>query len=412
MRITRFLTLLTVAGALVLAVPAIQAKEIVFGYGGDRSGPVKTQLVPLGDGMHSYFKVFNKKKLLGAGNSIRLFEIDIAYNTPRGVEAYERFKTEGAVLVLMGATPVVVALTPRVHEDKIPLMSPGFGSAKGGNGKVFPYLFPVQASYWSQGAAGIKFILDKWEGKGKPKIAYLYYDNPAGREPLPVVRDLQKRLGLDVREFACPPPCIDMRPQVLDITRRYRADWVLAHVFGSAPTVMLKEFSRVGYDRDRLLGLVWATGENVINVAGWETSDGYQTLELSHIGSSRNNLNHPILKEIAAAYREGGESLPETMDVSVYFNRGVAIASVAGEAIRRAVEKRGNADITGTEVRDAMESIQGYDMDGFMAPVNMTPEDHEGGGFVRVYQVHDGGYRLARDWFQGYREVVMQHLQE
>ena len=412
MRSIRLISLLAVAGALAFTVPMVHAKEIVFGYGGDRSGPVKTQLVPLGDGMHSYFKVFNKKQVLGPGNSLRLFEIDIAYNTPRGVEAYERFKTEGAVLVMMGATPVVVALTPRVHEDKLPLLSPGFGTAKGGNGKVYPYLFPIQASYWSQGAAALKFIVDKWDGSGKPKIAYLYLDNPAGREPLEIVRDLQEELGLEIREFACPPPCIDMRPQVLDITRRYRADWVFAHVFGSAPTVMLKEFTRVGFDRDRMIGLVWATGENVINVAGWEASEGYQTVELSHVGSSRKNPNHPILKEIVAAYKEDGESLPETMDISVYFNRGVAIASVAGEGIRRAVEKKGSLDVTGTEVRNALESIQGFDMDGFMAPVNMTPEDHEGGGFVRVYQVHDGGYRLARDWFQGYRETVIKHVQK
>ncbi len=411
-QIYRVSLLLALSVALLLAAPGLQAKEIVFGYAGDRSGPVRNQLSPLGDGLHGYIKVFNKQNRLGAGNTIRLFEIDIAYNTPRGVEAYERFKSEGAVVVMMGSTPVVVALTQRVHDDKIPMLSPGFGSAKGGNGKVYPYLFPIQASYWSQGAAGIKYILDKWDGKGKPKIAYLYYDNPAGREPLPIVRDLQNQLGLDIREFACPPPCIDMRPLVLDITRRYRADWVLAHVFGSAPTVMLKELSRMGYDRERLLGLVWATGENLMNAAGWETAEGYQTIELSHVGSSRTNPDHPVIKEIVSAYKSDGEDVPESMDTSVYYNRGVAIAATAAEGIRRAVSAKGSANISPTDVRNALESIQGFDLDGFMPALNMTPQDHEGGGYVRMFQVHNGTYKPVTDWYQGYREVVAKRVWE
>ena len=48
-------------------------------------------------------------------------------------------------------------------------------------------------SQGSPGAAAVQFVKEKLGGKldGK-KIAYIFYDNPAGREPIPVIEDLQK----------------------------------------------------------------------------------------------------------------------------------------------------------------------------------------------------------------------------
>ena len=100
---------------------------------------------------------------------------------PPAIEEYERHKQQGIVSTLIWGTPQAEALNPRLEKDHIPGTSPGFGSAAAANGAKYPYLFPLAATYWSQGAAGIQFIKDKLGGslKGK-KIAYLYYDNPAG----------------------------------------------------------------------------------------------------------------------------------------------------------------------------------------------------------------------------------------
>ena len=69
----------------------------------------------------------------------------------------------------------------------------------------------------------MKYAKDQIGGslKGK-KIAYIFYDNPAGREPLPVLEELQKLEGFEMRTFAVPPPGVEMGAQVLDIAQRYR----------------------------------------------------------------------------------------------------------------------------------------------------------------------------------------------
>jgi branched-chain amino acid transport system substrate-binding protein len=42
----------------------------------------------------------------------------------------------------------------------------------------------------------------------------------------------------------------------------------------------------------------------------------------------------------------------------------------------------------------------------------VTEEDHEGGGWVRIYQVKDKQWVPVTDWFTGYREVVWELIRE
>lgn len=383
------------------------AKEFVVGFQCDRSGPTQTVGAFLCDGAHDYIRLANKQEIFGPGNTVRLFEIDHAYNVPRGVEAYERHKAAGAITYFLYGTPHTYALTPKLTKDKIPGTSPGFGSAAAANGKEYPYIFPIAATYWSQGGAAVKFVMDRWQAagmSGAPKIAYLYYDNPAGREPLPVIRDLQEQLGFTLREFAVPPPAVEMRPQMLDIVRNYKADWVIAHLFGRAPGISIKEFSRLQFPLDHVISFVWGGAESDINVAGWEAAQGYYALEFAGVGQ-----DHSIIRDIKQMYADEGKPAPEQMKISVYYNRGVFIGALHARAIQLAIQKHGN-DITGVETKEGFESIRDFDLGGFLPPINITPADHEGGGWVQVWQVKGDKWVKATEWMRGYRDVVMKHV--
>ena len=121
-------------------------------------------------------------------------------------------------------TPQTAALNKKLEEDKILGTSPGFGTAAAADGKRFPYIFPIAASYWSQAGAAVEFAKEKLGGslKGK-KIAYLFYDNPAGKEPLPILEDLAKSEGFELRTFAVPPPGVEMGAQIARHHQRYQA---------------------------------------------------------------------------------------------------------------------------------------------------------------------------------------------
>jgi len=207
------------------------------------------------------------------GHKLEYTEIEHGYTVDRGVEAYERLKRDGAVATLDYGTPIVYALTPRHMDDKIPGITPGFGRADSTDGTAWPYIFPMAATYWSQAGAGMQFIKDHGAKKGA-KVAHIYYDNPAGREGIPIVEAVAKKEGYQLRLFAVPPPGVEMGPQVIDITRRFKADWVLGHLFGQAPAVSIKEFKRAGFPMNHFVSFVWGAGEANIEGAGWDVAPG------------------------------------------------------------------------------------------------------------------------------------------
>src|SRR5205823_3582632 len=397
---------ITLAALTVLgftgAATAQQKGEILIGEQCDRTGPTQIVGIRLCAAIQDYINLINSKGGV-EGFKIRVDEIDHEYKVPPGMEAYERAKRDGAVSYMIYGTPHVQALNQVLTEDKIPGTSPGFGIAASADGKRFPYLFPVAATYWSQGAAAIQFAKEKLGGTldGK-KIAYVFYDNPAGREPLPVIEDLQKLEKFELRTFAVPPPGVEMGAQVLDIAQRYRPDFVIAHLFGRSPSLAIKEFKRVGFPLSKVMGLVWASSEHdVLAAGGWPVAEGYHTLTFAGIGDE-----YPVRQEIKSMYKAQGKEPPKAMDDTVMYNRGILWAAVHVEAIRNALKATGGKPPTGEDVKKGFEQIQDFTLGGLVPPLKVTGEDHEGGGWVQVFQVRDGKFVKETDWFRAYPEVV------
>jgi len=391
-------TALGVAGTAA----AQQKGEILIGEQCDRTGPTQIVGIRLCAAIQDYINLVNSQGGV-EGYKIKADEIDHEYKVPPGMEGYERDKRDGAVSYMIYGTPHAQALNQKLTEDKIPGTSPGFGISASADGARYPYLFPVAATYWSQGAAAIQFIKGKLGGdlKGK-KIAYVFYDNPAGREAIPIIEDLQKTEGYEVRTFAVPPPGVEMGAQVLDITQRYRPDFVIDHLFGRSPSVAIKEYKRAGYPLSKVMGLVWASAEADIEAAGgWQVAEGYHTMSFAGVGD-----DYPVRQEIKAMYKAQGKEPPKEMDDTVMYNRGLFIAALHVEAIRNALKANGGKKPTGEEVKKGFESIHDFTLGGLVPPLNVTPTDHEGGGWVQIYQTKGGKFVKETEWIRAYPDVV------
>ncbi len=390
------------AGLFVGGAATAQQKEIVIGAQCDRTGPTQIVGVVICPAQSDYFSLVNSKGGVN-GYTLRYLELDNEYKVPPAVEEYERQKQQGAVSMMIYGTPQAQALNQRLESDRIPGTSPGFGISASADGKRFQYLFPIAATYWSQGAAAVKFVKDKLGGslKGK-KLAYVYYDNPAGHEPLPILEDLQKIEGYGLRTFAVPPPGVEMGAQVLDISQRYRPDFVIAHLFGRSPSVAIKEFKRSGYPLSKVIGLVWASAEADIQAAGgWQVAEGYNTLQFAGAGD-----DYPVRQQIREMYKKEGKEPPKQMDDTVVYNRGLLNAALHTEAVRHALEMSGGKKPTGEDVKKGFEQIHDFTLGGLVPPLKITTEDHEGGGWVKIFQVKGGKFVPETDWFRAYPEVV------
>jgi branched-chain amino acid transport system substrate-binding protein len=395
------------AVVLGLGRGALAADEIVIGLQCDRTGATQVVGVNWCPGYHDYVKLVNMKGGV-EGRKIKVLEIDHEYKVPPAVEAYERFKKEGAVVIGLYGTPQTYALVQKLAEDRIPATCPAFGPAAAADGQRYPYLFPIAATYWSQMGGAVKYAKDRLGGLKGKKIAYLFYDNPAGREPIAVIESLSALEGFQLRMFAVPPPGVEMGAQVLDIAQRYRADFVITHLFGRSPSVSIKELKRVGYPLSKVVSFVWGSAEADVEAAGgFGIAEGYSGLQFAGVGQ-----DYPVLQEIREMYKKEGKEPPKEMGASVYYNRGPLVAAIHVEGIRNALRTRKDGKITGEDVRKGLEQIKGFTLGGLIPPLEITPIDHEGGGWVQVWQVKGGRFVKATDWVRGYPEVIAKFVRE
>src|SRR5678809_1771311 len=118
--------------------------------------------------------------------------------------------------------------------------------------------------------------------------------------------------------------------------RRYRADFVISHLFGRSPSVAIKELKRVGYPLKKVVGFVWGAAEADVEAAGgYGVAEGYSALQFAGVGE-----DYPVIKEIKEMYKKEGKPEPKEMKESVYYNRGVFLAAIHVEAIRNALKAK------------------------------------------------------------------------
>ena len=63
-------------------------------------------------------------------------------------------------------------------------------------------------------------------------------------------------------------------------------------------------------------------------------------------------------------------------------------------------------------MKKGFEEVHDFTLGGLVPPLKITADDHEGGGFVRIFQVKGSGFVPETDWFRAYRPVVMKTVQE
>ena len=348
---------------------AFAQKELVFGLQCDRTGPTANVGTVLCPGYQDYIALVNSKGGV-EGYKIKVLEIDNEYKVPPAIEAHERFKKEGAVLEGLYGTPQTAALNKKLEEDKILGTSPGFGTSPAADGKRFPYTFPIAASYWSQGGAAVAFAKEKLgDLKGK-KIAYLFYDNPAGKEPLPILEDLAKAEGFELRTFAVPAPGLEMGAQILDITGRYKPDFIITHLFGRAPSVSIKELKGKGFPLSKVVAFVWGSSEaDIIAAGGMGMAEGYSTIQFAGVGKE-----FPVIKDIEAMYKAQGKTPPKEME----FDRPVQPRCAdRGSACRGGAQRHQGQGGRGAHLRGGQEG-HGGDQGLHPGRPRATDGDHDG----------------------------------
>jgi branched-chain amino acid transport system substrate-binding protein len=386
-----------VAGATLVSSQALaaDAKEQFFPLLSYRTGPYAPNGVPWANGKQDYIKMINARD--GGVNGVKLTfeECETGYATDRGVECYERLKSKpGVSLFDPQATGITFALTEKVPNDKVPLITLGYGLSIAQDGQAFKWNFPMMGSYWTGADILIQYLgkkeggLDKLKGK---KIALVYHDSPFGKEPIPVLQERAKMHGFDLQLIPVTAPGVEQKSAWLQV-RQSRPDFVLLWGWGVMNSTALKEAQATGYPREKMYGVWWAGAEPDVKDVG-EGAKGYNALALNTSGQQPKVIQD-ILKHVHA---KGQGTGPKDEVGQVLYTRGVIIQMLGVEAVRRAQERFGKGKVmTGEQVRWGLENLaldakrlETLGFTGVMQPLSTSCADHMGSTSARV-QTWDG----------------------
>ena len=378
-----------------------------------RVGPYASYGPPIADAIIDYYNLLNDRD--GGINGVKLVirECETQYEVDRGIECYERYKNSGKngySGVLPMSAGIAIALYDRAVKEKIPIITPAYGNVGEREGDIYEYAFPLIASDLAQTTAIIRYIADREGGfenlKGK-KIAIVEWDSLYGRQPFPVLEGLSEEYGFTWHDFPINASIlVDQRATWLQI-RRLKPDYVLLWGWGIMTTIALKEANATGFPLDRLIGNWWsAVKQDVIPVG--DDAIGYVGVTF-RLPGNKSGI-HADLKSVL--YDKGRGARDSWDDVGeILYNQGLMEALFLTEGMRIAMGKFGNRPLTGEETRWGLEHmnlsaarLKELGFEEIMAPINVTCEDHSGGGMLRFIQWDGQKWNIISDWISGEAE--------
>lgn len=416
MKVRQLILTVAVVAASASAVSTsafAQAKEQFFPSLVYRTGPFATNGAPMMNGFADYLKLVNKQ---GGINGVKVVteECEFAYSTARGVECYERLKGKhgGASALLPWSSAVTIALTDKAYEDKISVITPGFGSTFA-DGSAYKWNFPLTGTHWASADLQIQYLAKKEGGfdklKGK-KITQLYFDSAYGKEAHAVLEQRAKMHGFVLETIPVTSPGLDQKSAWLQI-RRSQPDYVLLWGWGVMNPTALREARATGFPASKIVGLFTSGSEpDVLDVG--DAAIGYSAVVLQPAAAAPETK---VVKDILAQLHAKGEGTGPKEEVGqTLYMRGVVGALLVVEGARRAQERFGVGKwMSSEQVRWGLENLNltqakldAMGFAGVLRPITTSCNDHMGSSWAKV-QTWDGTkWTASADWLKADDQIL------
>jgi len=401
------------AGAIGATLPAAAQEQFVplLAY---RTGSFAPLGIPWADGKMDYLKLVNAR---GGVNGVKIVydECETGYATDRGVECYERLKNRpptGASAFDPQSTGITFAVSDKAPNDKVPIMTVGYGLSQSVDGSVFPWNFLLLGTYWTAADIMIQDIAKKLGGmdklKGK-KIALVYHDSPYGKEPIPLLQERAKKDGFQLLLYPVTAPGVEQKSTWLQI-RQARPDYVLLWSAGIMTPTAIREAQASGYPRDKMYGIWWAGSESDVKDLG-QVAKGYNVITLAN--SASKGRVHDDLKKMVYDKGEGSDKTGNGVG-TIAHTRGMMISMLTVEAIRTAQEKFGKGKpVTPEQVRWGLENLnltperlKEIGFDEIMRPIKTSCNNHMGDDWARIAQWDGSKFDVKSDWYRSDKSII------
>lgn len=320
--------------------------------------------------------------------------VDYAYEVPRAIAAYRKWRTQDAVAIQGWGTADTEALVDLAAEDEVPYFSASYSAHltdPAGEGprteKPAPYNFPMGPSYSDGVRALLEWAAEDWAakgGEGAPKYVHMGADHPYSNAPKAAGEEYAAELGFEVLSaIQYPLAPGDFADQCRSLTGS-DADYAFLANTSDANISLLKTCAELGVET-QFLANIWGYDENVMKAAGAAADGVVWVMGASAWGEPGEGAS--LLREVSRMSDPKGGRYR-----AVHYIRGVCAMFFLKEALALADAMADG--ITGPNVKEAMYENSDWvpaGLEGVCPPGTWAADDHRGFNRVRLYRGHVTG---------------------
>ncbi|WP_420448876.1 ABC transporter substrate-binding protein [Candidatus Palauibacter sp.] len=354
--------------------------EILIAAIFDLTGPTADVGVDYADAVQGHIEWLNGRGGID-GRPIRLIYQDYGYQVPLAEQLYTQFVQEGALVFMGWGTGDTEALRPRIMEDRIPFSSASLSHVLG-DAHESPYNFLVATSYSDQFRIVLRWIAQDHrakEGDGNAQVAFMHNASPFGLSPwVQGGEDYAREIGVDVTPYAMSRGATDYTAEFSRITQS-GARYVVFQNTSAPAAVALRNARSLGVDAT-FVCLNWCANALLWRLAGDDAEGVVGAIPWAPLTD-----DVPGVRDIRDYLESRGEDYSEKTNA---YTQGWWTMGLFVEGIRRVLDA--GQELTGENIKNAIESIDGLDTGGASPPLTFTPTDHRGSKGLRLFRAENG----------------------
>lgn len=355
----------------------------------DLTGPTSDVGTPYADGLKGYVAWRNANGGIN-GRQLELISADYGYKVDIAEQLYSQYVQEGVIVFMGWGTGDTEAMRSRIASDKIPFMSASY-SANLLDMDDAPYNFMIGTSYSDQAIIALRWALEDWQAMGNtggPAVAFVHHDSPFGQSPVPDAAAFAAANGIAFTNIPMPGGVTDYVAELAQ-AQTFGANYIITHTISSPAAVLVKDAASQGLkDSITFINLNWCADEIFVTLAGAAAEGVVGAIPFTPPSSPVAGHGDPD-----AWLKQAGSSL---MAEGLHYSQGWWTMAVMAEGIERVLDA--GDEMTGENLRKALEGISNFDTGGVTAPISFSPTSHKGSDALRLFVVEGGQWKQLSDY--------------
>jgi branched-chain amino acid transport system substrate-binding protein len=355
--------------------PAAEAKDIVIGMLADLTGATADVGRPYNEGMLAYVDNLNSSGGIRSRKVVAMSE-DYAYKVPNAEEKYKKFVQAGAVAIQGWGTGDSEALRSKVKGDELPFMSASYAEVLT-DPKQSPYNFVVAPTYSDQMRVALDLIA---AAEPAAQVAVFHHDSPFGNAPIADGEKwiVDKGYKLGFKAYPMKGGATDY-VGLLQQARSQGATYIVIQNVSSPAATVARDLAAQKM-KMKIVCLNWCSDELFIKLAG-PAADGHMMVQ----PFAPPSVPKPGHEAVSTYAKAKGIDLEAK---GLHFAQGWYTMHVMAKGIEKVLAD--GKELTGPNLRTALETLEPVDTGGVIGPVHFSAESHRGATASGVYKVEGG----------------------